>query len=99
MLVSKSETILECVQCGHCKDSDKCNVCIETTDTIEYVSNPDRAFIRELMENQDPCNNPFEKNIFVGNLVYKIESYGEDSTGVFLELYRDDRILKIYPKE
>ena len=103
MQISKSKVILECGTCGHMKDTDRCYVCLERTPTIEYVSNPDKNFIGSLIDNEDPRLNPFDIKIIVDGIAYNIESYGEDSNGVFLQLYKktkkEHRILKIYPKE
>jgi hypothetical protein len=88
---------IKCRTCSSTKQSEYCDACGYETRSHDYVKHISREFVKGLWHE----SSPFRYRVEIDDLMYRIESYGSDNKGVFLELYREDEvanIIKIYPK-
>ena len=83
--------------CGKChchKGNPFCINCNSWTRSVEFVHNINEEFVRGLWHE---AGDPFRYRIWLDNKVYRIESYGEDENGIFIELYNSEQSFKYYP--
>ena len=84
---------LVCLSCYRDKQSHYCDACDSETYTRDIVTQPDKQFIEGLWHESDP----FRYRIKIQKEVYGIEAYGEDDDGVFLRLFKNEKIIEYRP--